>query len=228
MKKLISTLVLFILLLECAIPASADAVINSIGDNEAIQVEPIDSEPVTVEAAVEDFTNKPVVSNITELQPPQFVGEGVTGAVYGVDSVTSVVYGVGSVTSAVYGKDSVTGAVYDKKSSLKSTAMTMQSNAYGGYIPDPSVTSSLKSMNMKSETAPFAVNNGDESISTMNGNLSTSATDLTLPGVNGFSFTLSRTYDVSNSFLYEKEVEPVIGCRCILKFKGTTYTEYKR
>lgn len=63
----------------------------------------------------------------------------------------------------------------------------------------------LNNVNLKADEAPYKVSLDRESISTMNGNLTIREADLSLPGRNGLSFTLSRTYDAGSAQFYKLE-----------------------
>ncbi|MBW7474555.1 hypothetical protein K0T92_07340 [Paenibacillus oenotherae] len=54
-------------------------------------------------------------------------------------------------------------------------------------------------VNTKPDQAPYTVAMDNETISTLGGNLSYQVTDLILPGRNGLSFALTRTYDSNSS-----------------------------
>ncbi|MBP1992920.1 RHS repeat-associated core domain-containing protein [Paenibacillus eucommiae] len=54
-------------------------------------------------------------------------------------------------------------------------------------------------VNTKGDEAPYSVNLGQETVSTLSGSLSLQAADLSLPGRNGLSFTLARSYDSGSS-----------------------------
>lgn len=54
-------------------------------------------------------------------------------------------------------------------------------------------------VNTKPDEAPYMVSLDQETLSTLTGSLSLQATDLTLPGRNGLSFSLTRVYDSSSS-----------------------------
>ncbi|MFF2890595.1 RHS repeat-associated core domain-containing protein [Paenibacillus sp. NPDC057967] len=58
-------------------------------------------------------------------------------------------------------------------------------------------------VNTKPDEAPFRVELGNETISTLSGSISLGASDLSLPGRNGLGFTLSRVYDSGSSQLYQ-------------------------
>jgi len=64
----------------------------------------------------------------------------------------------------------------------------------------------LHNVNLKGDQAPFRIDSGGEQISTLTGELSIQNTDLTLPGRNGLSFSLSRVYNSSDAQLYDEDV----------------------
>ncbi|MFC4104265.1 S8 family serine peptidase [Paenibacillus xanthanilyticus] len=90
---------------------------------------------------------------------------------------------------------------------------------------DPSVDNAIRSINVKSDEAPFSVNTESEQISTVSGNFTTRATDITLPGRNGLSFALTRIYDTSLASLYDTRTEPDILCNCSISFITTNWFE---
>ncbi|WP_270171661.1 S8 family serine peptidase [Paenibacillus sp. SYP-B4298] len=71
-------------------------------------------------------------------------------------------------------------------------------------IPDPP---EINRPLAKMSEAPFQVGLYGEQISLLSGGLSVSESDLTLPGRNGLSFTLSRTYDSNNAQYYDMDVQ---------------------
>lgn len=54
-------------------------------------------------------------------------------------------------------------------------------------------------VNTKPDEAPYKVSLDQETLSTLTGSLSLQATDITLPGRNGLSFSLTRSYDSSSA-----------------------------
>ncbi|MFF2889045.1 polymorphic toxin-type HINT domain-containing protein [Paenibacillus sp. NPDC057967] len=56
---------------------------------------------------------------------------------------------------------------------------------------------------MKIDEAPFSVELYNENVSMLSGSLSISETDITLPGRNGLSFSLTRTYDTSSAQYFD-------------------------
>jgi len=64
----------------------------------------------------------------------------------------------------------------------------------------------IKRLELRGDQAPYSLNSGNESVSNLSGDLSLQYTDLVLPGRNGLSFGLSRRYDSSQSYFYDKNV----------------------
>lgn len=58
-------------------------------------------------------------------------------------------------------------------------------------------------LNHQMSEAPFSVTDNGESVSTLSGSLSASLTDMTLPGRNGMSFSLTRQYDTNAAQYYD-------------------------
>lgn len=58
----------------------------------------------------------------------------------------------------------------------------------------------------KPDEAPFTINAGQETVSTLSGSLSQSVVDMTLPGRNGLGFALTRKYDSGDSQLNQMSV----------------------
>lgn len=93
---------------------------------------------------------------------------------------------------------------------------------------DTNILNALRSMTIKTNEAPFKVSAGNETISPISGSLSTAATDLFLPGRNGLSFALTRTYDSASSQLYEPGYETKFYCDCVITYKTYSYLEKKK
>ncbi|WP_028592980.1 RHS repeat-associated core domain-containing protein [Paenibacillus assamensis] len=129
------------------------------------------------------------------------------GKKYEPPAVTDATYGLqlpgfdvpfpnlGDVTGATYGN--VTESVYGsrKKRSLSSRPLEINHDAL-----------SLVKQNTKLDQAPYAVSTGNETISSMDGSLSLSSSDLSIPGRNGLSFTLSRSYNSNDAEFYQKSM----------------------
>jgi RHS repeat-associated protein len=62
---------------------------------------------------------------------------------------------------------------------------------------------SIKIPTAKTDEAPYSVSLYGENVSMLSGGLSISESDMTLPGRNGMSFSLQRTYDSNNSQKYD-------------------------
>ncbi|PWV97892.1 RHS repeat-associated protein [Paenibacillus cellulosilyticus] len=96
------------------------------------------------------------------------------------------------------------------------------------YTLDANSQLGLQAMRFKTDQAPYSVQSAlNEDISTMTGGLSISAGDLTLPGRNGLSFTLSRTYSTEDSIFYKENMEPFLYCVCNITFNYFKYQETK-
>ncbi|MBJ6362468.1 hypothetical protein ACFOQM_14475, partial [Paenibacillus sp. GCM10012307] len=63
----------------------------------------------------------------------------------------------------------------------------------------------VKRLNIQRDSAPFSIQSVSESISPISGSLSVQATDMVLPGRNGLSFALTRSYDSSDAQYYDKD-----------------------
>ncbi|OAS14692.1 polymorphic toxin-type HINT domain-containing protein [Paenibacillus oryzisoli] len=63
--------------------------------------------------------------------------------------------------------------------------------------------SAIMEVNIKPDTAPFNIGNDVEDISTMTGTMSLKYPDITLPGRNGLSFTLTRMYDTNDASYFD-------------------------
>lgn len=94
---------------------------------------------------------------------------------------------------------------------------TAQGNMQKMNQNEPEEPPSLQNFYFQMDEAPYKVNLANESISTLSGGLSVNETDFVLPGRNGLSFALTRTYDSGNAQLYE----PAVGSTTQT---GTTYT----
>jgi len=65
----------------------------------------------------------------------------------------------------------------------------------------------IQNVKLSVDQAPYSIHNNNEQISTLSGSLSTSVTDLSLPGRNGLSFGLTRSYDSNASQFYDMDAE---------------------
>ncbi|MCR8843760.1 hypothetical protein NQ117_08675 [Paenibacillus sp. SC116] len=147
------------------------------------------------------------------------------GKKYEPPAVTEATYGLqmpgfdlpfpnlGDVTGATYGN--VTESVYGsrKKRSIYNLP----------HISHDKL--SLVKQHTKLDQAPYSVQTGNETISSVDGSLSLSSTDLTLPGRNGLSFSLRRIYDSNDAEFYKKTVQPNTYYQQTIApcVKGTTY-----
>jgi hypothetical protein len=69
----------------------------------------------------------------------------------------------------------------------------------------------LTTMKEKPNEAPYQVSLNDESISTISGGLTYSEEDAYLPGRNGMSFSLTRTYQSQDAQFYDMDVQATYG-----------------
>ncbi|MDI4649593.1 RHS repeat domain-containing protein [Cohnella hashimotonis] len=92
-----------------------------------------------------------------------------------------------SINKSASAKSKITSELGNKSYAISAAASTV--------VPDYSFVKT------KPDEAPFAINLGQESISTLSGSLSQSVADLSLPGRNGLGFTLVRKYDSDASQL---------------------------
>ncbi|WP_438433975.1 S8 family serine peptidase [Gorillibacterium sp. sgz500922] len=124
-----------------------------------------------------------------------------------------------TVPDAVYNTvyDSVYGAVYDSPDTLLFKI--------AGQTPDAQQLNAIKNNNLKVDSAPFSIAENQESVSTLSGGITLHDNDLTLPGRNGLSFTLSRTYCSDSSQLYDSDVEPLLFGAWVVNFTATMYDE---
>lgn len=81
-----------------------------------------------------------------------------------------------------------------KDSSVDSSAIVVE---------NPVNKETLNNLDIKTDTAPYSVGSSGEYISTLDGSVSLSTTDMTLPGRNGLSFDLTRTYNSSDAQYYD-------------------------
>jgi RHS repeat-associated protein len=65
----------------------------------------------------------------------------------------------------------------------------------------------LDMLKLKLDEAPYKIDLETESVSTVSGSLSLTESDFTLPGRNGHSFTLIRSYDSGSAQLYDTDVK---------------------
>ncbi|MBW7475809.1 hypothetical protein K0T92_13725, partial [Paenibacillus oenotherae] len=201
MRKMIVVMLVLSLLLTGINTASANSGTKTVNDRT----------PYTESYSVVPFENEPIQSVNTIIEPIDPVQlSNVDGAII-VDKLPQVV-------DAVYGEEpTVTDSVYGRSARM----MTAMSDP----IPSPSILSAINNLNLKNMQSPFRINKGAESISPVSGSLSLQEADLSLPGRNGLSFTLSRYYDSSSSNVYDKEVSFGLFCSCIIEYDAISYTE---
>ncbi|MFC3789839.1 polymorphic toxin-type HINT domain-containing protein [Paenibacillus sp. GCM10012307] len=94
-------------------------------------------------------------------------------------------------------------------------------------IPDPSIINAVGNLNVKTPQAPYSIAQQQESISTLNGNLTVETTDISLPGRNGLSFDLKRIYDASSAEFFKQDYEMTKFCVCRVEHSGIKYLEKK-
>lgn len=92
-------------------------------------------------------------------------------------------------------------------SDLGTIDLTKTNDFLAKALPPKPVKPNLELLKIGSGEAPFKVNHDSENISTISGSLSLAESDLTLPGRNGHSFSLTRNYDSGSSQLYEADVK---------------------
>ncbi|NBI31144.1 RHS repeat-associated core domain-containing protein [Chengkuizengella marina] len=68
--------------------------------------------------------------------------------------------------------------------------------------PEPD-EETLNNVNLQTNEAPYSINLKHETVSTLSGSLSIQETDFVLPGRNGLSFALTRTYNSGSSQFYK-------------------------
>ncbi|KAA9002428.1 type IV secretion protein Rhs [Paenibacillus spiritus] len=110
------------------------------------------------------------------------------------NSVTGVVYDEPKSSEIA---DTVNNSVYlsNKRSMLRASALDAPENPVLEKPPVYSKTSFNE--------APYTVGLDNESISTLSGGVSLRSDDLTLPGRNGLSFTLSRQYNTGDAQFFD-------------------------
>ncbi|TVX92191.1 RHS repeat-associated core domain-containing protein [Paenibacillus agilis] len=129
------------------------------------------------------------------------------GKKYEPPAVTDATYGLqmtgfdmpfpklGDVTGATYGN--VTESVYGSRKKRSLTSL-------------PPITHdalSLVKHHTKLDQAPYSIQTGNESISSVDGSLSLSSGDLSIPGRNGLSFSLRRNYNSNDAEFFQKSVK---------------------
>ncbi|WP_373229310.1 S8 family serine peptidase [Cohnella sp.] len=97
------------------------------------------------------------------------------------------------------------------KSSIKSEIPEVdltEANVFrASAVPPQPEEPQLDMLKIKLDEAPYRVSLETENVSTISGALSLTESDLTLPGRNGQSFTLTRSYDSGSSQLYDMDVQ---------------------
>ncbi|GAK40663.1 RHS repeat-associated core domain-containing protein [Paenibacillus urinalis] len=86
----------------------------------------------------------------------------------------------------------------------KSTVANKDSNVTAAAaVENPVDKETLNNLDLETNNAPYSIGSTGESISTLDGSLSLSSADITLPGRNGLSFNLTRSYNSSDSQYYD-------------------------
>ncbi|WP_106768772.1 RHS repeat-associated core domain-containing protein [Paenibacillus faecalis] len=70
-------------------------------------------------------------------------------------------------------------------------------------IDNPVNKETLNNLDIKTDSAPYSIGSSGEYVSTLDGSLSLSTTDMMLPGRNGLSFALTRSYNSSDAQYYD-------------------------
>ncbi|WP_127506093.1 glycohydrolase toxin TNT-related protein [Paenibacillus humicus] len=99
-------------------------------------------------------------------------------------------------------------------SSTYSRASTFAVNAANEPPRDINLIKAIKNLSLKDPQSLYSLTSGSESISTLNGDVQLTETDLTLPGRGGLSFSLTRFYSASSSNAYDKQTEYAPYCEC--------------
>ncbi|MFC4812911.1 RHS repeat domain-containing protein [Paenibacillus sp. GCM10023250] len=92
-------------------------------------------------------------------------------------------------------------------SDLGDIDLTVTNDFQTEALPPQPEKPNLELLKIKGDEAPYKVSQDTEDVSTVSGTLSFTEPDLTLPGRNGHSFTLTRSYDSGASQLYEADVK---------------------
>ncbi|NBI28429.1 RHS repeat-associated core domain-containing protein [Chengkuizengella marina] len=74
-------------------------------------------------------------------------------------------------------------------------------------IPIEPDEETLNNVNLQTNEAPYSIDLKHETVSTLSGSLSIQETDFVLPGRNGLSFALTRTYNSGSSQFYKLSME---------------------
>ncbi|MCR8843748.1 hypothetical protein NQ117_08615 [Paenibacillus sp. SC116] len=162
---------------------------------------------------------KALEATLEEMYPgvgKKYEPPAVTDATYGLEfpGFNLPIPNLEEVTGSTYGN--VTESVYGsrKKRSLSSRPLEINHDAL-----------SLVKQNTKMDQAPYSVQTGNESISSVDGSLSLFSTDLSIPGRNGLSFSLRRSYNSNDAEFYKKTVKhsDVMLSYIMPYLKGTNY-----
>ncbi|MDR6884016.1 RHS repeat-associated core domain-containing protein [Bacillus sp. 3255] len=100
-----------------------------------------------------------------------------------------------AVNVSVYAESTIQNEVGEKDFSVLETSKVQAADTTTPIEPDYSY------VNLKPDEAPFSIGINQENVSTLSGGLTIQENEFTLPGRNGLSFTLSRTYNSSDSAL---------------------------
>jgi len=116
-----------------------------------------------------------------------------------------------SVTSSVYG-------------GVEGRINTLASSSYPTTYDDLAI----KRLDIKADQAPFSISGLGENISTVSGALSTQSIDMVLPGRNGLSFALTRTYNSADAQYYDKKLYhgAIYTTRYYPELTGRLYYKY--
>jgi RHS repeat-associated protein len=112
-------------------------------------------------------------------------------------------------SKVVEAESTVAVEVYKEKSTKLKQTMSYSTSSTT-QLPNLASTydeTAANKMTFSTDHAPYSVSNGSEHISTVDGSLTLSYTDLTLPGRNGLSFSLNRTYNSSAAKYFDNDVK---------------------
>ncbi|TVX92497.1 polymorphic toxin-type HINT domain-containing protein [Paenibacillus agilis] len=123
-------------------------------------------------------------------------------------------YAPPTVADATYASsrniNSVTGVTYpsaDDSNVTDSVYGIMNTMSSVNLPPVTHDALSLVKHNTKLDQAPYSIQTGNESISSVDGSLNLSSTDLSIPGRNGLSFSLRRSYNSNEAEFFQKTVK---------------------
>ncbi|MCM3748349.1 DUF6531 domain-containing protein [Paenibacillus pasadenensis] len=131
-----------------------------------------------------------------------------------------------SVVINTYGNKSVTEDIYLPfpefiEGSVNNATYTRNSRMMLNEPPrETQLVDAIKKATIKEPQSLYSLTSGTETISTLNGDVQIKETDLTLPGRNGLSFSLTRFYNSSSSNAYNKETEYAPYCKCSVTIDG--------